>query len=63
MESNGNAPELQANCDWGKAITKVKGHEPELYEAQWVIAGLFFNFTIVKMRKLNVAFKPFKKTA
>ena len=52
--------ELQADCDWGKAITKVKGHKPELYEAQWVIAGTVFNFTILKIRGLNKPFKPWK---
>ena len=37
----------------GKAITQVKGHEPKLYEALGVIAGLFFKFTIVKMKGPN----------
>ena len=37
----------------GKAITTVKGHEPKLYEAELVIAGPFFDFTIVKMKGPN----------
>ena len=36
-----------------KAITKVKGQEPRLYEALRVIAGPFFKFTIVKMKGPN----------
>ena len=39
-------------------ITRVKGHEPKLYEALWVIVGLFFNFTIVKKKGPK---KPLKK--
>ena len=37
----------------GKAITKVKGQEPRLYEALRVIAGPFFKFTIVKIKEPN----------
>ena len=32
-------------------ITIAKGHEPMLYEAQLVIAGPFFKFTFVKMKR------------
>ena len=38
-------------------ITKVKGHEPKLFETPIVIAGLFFEFTIVKMRGPNKIIK------
>ena len=37
------------NFNQGKAIAKVKGQEPMLYEALCVIAGPFFVFTYVKM--------------
>ena len=34
-------------CNWGIAITKAKGHEPMLYEALRVIAGLPQDFSLV----------------
>ena len=37
----------------GKAIASMKGHEPKLYETRLVIAGLLFEFTIVKLRGPN----------
>ena len=42
-------------------ITKVKGHEPRLYEALRVIAGPFSKFTIVKMKGPNKSIKLKKK--
>ena len=38
-------------------ITKVKGHEPRLYESLRVIAGPFSKFTIVKMKGPNKSIK------
>ena len=38
-------------------MTSIKGHESTLYEALLVIAGLLFNFTIVKMRGPNKSLK------
>ena len=34
-------------------MTSIKGQESMPFEAQLVIAGLLFNFTIVKMRGPN----------
>ena len=42
----------------GKALTLVKGHESKPYAALWVIVGLLYNFTNVKMIGPN---KPLKK--
>ena len=36
-----------------KSNHSIKGHEPKLYEAFGVIAGLFFNFAYVKMKGAN----------
>ena len=41
------------NNQLGKVITQVKGHEPRLYEALQVIAGLFFKIYIVEMKGPN----------
>ena len=37
----------------GQAILTVKGHEPMSYKMPSGIAGLFFNFTLVKMKGHN----------
>ena len=37
----------------GKSNTTVKGQEPMLYEALYVIAGRFFKFTYVKMLRIK----------
>ena len=36
-----------------KSNNSIKGHEPKLYEALGVIAGLFFNFAYIKMKGPN----------
>ena len=44
----------------GVAIIIVKGHESKQYNALCVIVGLFYNFTIVKMKGPNKTFRPKK---
>ena len=43
------------------ALTQVKGQEPKLYETLGLNAGLFFTFTLVKIKGLNKLFE-LKKT-
>ena len=40
----------------------MKGHEPKLYEALRVAVGLFFEFTIVKMKGPNKRINDKKMT-
>ena len=40
-----------------------KGHESTLYETLLAVAGLLFNFTIVKMRGPNKSLKLKKKVS
>ena len=40
----------------GQAILPLKGHEPMSLKALKSIAGLFFNFTFVKMKGHNKQF-------
>ena len=46
---------LLKSCE--KSNNLSKGHEPKLYEALVVIAGLFFEFTSVKMKGPNKQIK------
>ena len=41
-------------------MTRVKGHEPKLYETMLAIAGLLFKFTTVKMRGPNISLNHLK---
>ena len=52
---------LILNYILGIAIILVKGHESKQYYALRIIVGLFYNFTIVKMKGPNKNIKNEKK--